>query len=54
MIQIDDAGSGSLVGGICIGLYWTKYKKYKCDFIPLDCYTPENFKEKNTKHMLLK
>jgi hypothetical protein len=46
MIQIDDAGSGSLVGGTCIGLYWTKYKKYKYDFIPLDCYTPENFKEK--------
>ena len=54
MIQIDDAGSGSLVGGTCIGLYWTKYKKYKYDFIPLDCYTPENFKEKKYQTHVVK
>ena len=38
MIQIDDAGSGSLIGGTCIGLYWVERNMYKYDFIPLDCY----------------
>jgi hypothetical protein len=46
MIQIDDAGSGSLVGGTCIGLFWLERNLYKCDFVPLDCYNPENFKNK--------
>lgn len=46
MVQIDDAGSGSLIGGTCIGLYWPKYDIYKYDFVPLECYLPENFKLK--------
>lgn len=46
MIQIDDAGSGSLVGGTCIGLYWAEHNLFECGFVPLDCYTPVNFKKK--------
>jgi len=46
MIQIDDAGSGSLIGGTCIGLYWPKYNIFKYDIVPLECYTPDNFKQK--------
>ena len=33
MVQIDDAGSGSLVGA-CIGLYYDKTNSFKFDFIP--------------------
>ncbi|WP_422444200.1 hypothetical protein [Thermoanaerobacterium sp. DL9XJH110] len=46
MVQIDDAGSGSLVGGTCIGLYYDKKRFFKFDFIPLSLYTPDNFKKK--------
>lgn len=46
MIQIDDAGSGSLVGGTAIGVYRTIEKDFKCDVIPLELYNPENFKNK--------
>jgi hypothetical protein len=46
LIQIDDAGSGSLIGGTCIGLYYDKKNVFKFDFIPLEFYTPENFKKK--------
>jgi hypothetical protein len=46
MIQIDDAGSGSLVGGTCIGLYYDKTNVTKFNFIPLDLYTPINFQKK--------
>lgn len=46
MLQIDDAGSGSLIGGTCIGLYLPEHNIFKYDFIPLECYTPENFKQK--------
>ena len=46
MIQIDDAGSGSLIGGTCVGLYWPKNDVFKYDFVPLECYSPENFKQK--------
>ncbi|NLC63969.1 MAG: hypothetical protein GX759_07940 [Thermoanaerobacterales bacterium] len=46
MIQIDDAGSGSLVGGTCIGLYHDKTDVFSYEFIPLDLFTPENFQKK--------
>jgi len=46
LIQIDDAGSGSLVGGTCIGIYYDKKNIFKFDFIPLELYSPENFKRK--------
>jgi len=46
MVQIDDAGSGSLVGETCIGLYYDKTNSFKFNFIPLELYTPENFKKK--------
>lgn len=54
MIQIDDAGSGSLIGGTCIGLYYDKYNLFKYDFVPLDCYTPENFKTKMYQKYVVK
>lgn len=46
MIQIDDAGSGSLVGETCIGLYYDKENIFLFDFIPLEFYSPDNFKKK--------
>lgn len=46
MVQIDDAGSGSLVGGTCIGLYYDKTNSFKFDFIPLTLYSPEKYKKK--------
>ena len=32
MIQIDDAGSGSLVGGTCIGLYWAEHMQARLQY----------------------
>lgn len=46
MIYIDDAGSGSLVGGTCIGILRTETHEYYYDIIPLSYYTSENFKNK--------
>jgi len=46
MVQIDDAGSGSLIGGTCIGFYYPKKNIFKYDMIPLDYYTAENCKNK--------
>lgn len=46
MIQIDDAGSGSFVGGTCIGIYRPETNEYYFDIIPVDLYTKENFKSK--------
>jgi hypothetical protein len=46
LIQIDDAGSGSLIGGTCIGLYYDKTNIFKFDFSPLSLYTPNNFRKK--------
>lgn len=54
MIQIDDAGSGSLIGGTCIGLYWPKHNQFKYDFVPLDCYTAGNFKNKDYQIYVVK
>ena len=46
MIQIDDSGSGSFVGGTCIGLYRPETNDYYFDIIPVEFYNQENFKKK--------
>jgi len=46
MIQIDDAGSGSLLGGTCIGVMRIGTREYIYDIIPLELYGCENFKNK--------
>lgn len=46
MIQIDDAGSGSFVGGTCIGFYRPETNEYYFDIIPVELYNLENFKRK--------
>lgn len=46
MIQIDDAGSGSLIGGTCIGAMRTETKEYVYDFIPVECYYQGAFENK--------
>ncbi len=46
MIQIDDAGSGSLVGGTCIGVNRIETGEYSYGIIPLEYYRPESFKAK--------
>jgi len=46
MIHIDYAGSGSFVGGTCIGLYRPETNEYFFDIIPVELYNKENFKKK--------
>jgi hypothetical protein len=46
MLQIDDAGSGSFVGGTCIGIYRPETNEYCFDIIPVELYNKENFKKK--------
>lgn len=46
MLQIDDAGSGSFVGGTCIGVYRPETNDYYFDIIPVELYNKENFKKK--------
>lgn len=46
MIQIDDAGSGSFVGGTCIGFYRPETNEYYFDIIPVELYDSVNFKKK--------
>lgn len=46
MLQIDDAGSGSFVGGTCIGVYRPETNEYYFDIIPVELYSKENFKKK--------
>lgn len=46
MIQIDDAGSGSLIGGTIIGAMRTDTKEYYYKIIPLELYTINTFSEK--------
>lgn len=46
MIQIDDAGSGSFVGGTCIGVYRPETNEYYFDIIPVELYNNKNFKTK--------
>jgi len=46
MIHIDDAGSGSLVGGTCIGIMRVETNEFLYDIIPLEFYQPDTFKSK--------
>lgn len=46
MIQIDDAGSGSLIGGTYIGILRIETSQYYGDIIPITLYGEENFKKK--------
>lgn len=46
MIQIDDSGSGSFIGGTCIGIYRPETNEYYFDIIPVELYNKENFKKK--------
>ncbi len=46
MIQIDDAGSGSFIGGTCIGFYRPETNEYYFDIIPVELYNTDNFKKK--------
>ncbi|NMA32945.1 MAG: hypothetical protein GX940_00115, partial [Clostridiaceae bacterium] len=47
MIQIDDSGSGSFVGGTCIGIYRPETNEYYFDIIPVELYDTDNFAKKN-------
>ena len=47
MIQIDDAGSGSLIGGTCIGAMRKETKEYYYDFIPIELYRAPSFHRKD-------
>lgn len=46
MIQIDDAGSGSLIGGTLIGIMRIETGEYYCEIIPIKLYNEQNFKSK--------
>jgi hypothetical protein len=46
MIQIDDAGSGSLVGGTCIGVLRKETGEYYYEIIPVHLFNETNFKNK--------
>lgn len=46
MIQIDDAGSGSLIGGTCIGVLRKETMEYYYDFIPIELYGDSIFSQK--------
>ena len=46
MIQIDDSGSGSLIGGTCIGALRKETGEYYYDIIPLELYQSDYFDQK--------
>lgn len=46
MIQIDDAGSGSLIGGTCIGAIRVETSEFYHEFVPIDCYVGYDFQSK--------
>ncbi len=46
MIQIDDAGWGSLVSGVLIGAYRTETGEFACDEIPVAFFQGEAFARK--------
>ncbi|SES69199.1 hypothetical protein SAMN05660297_00265 [Natronincola peptidivorans] len=53
MIQIDDAGSGSLLGGTIIGALRVETNEYYHSVIPLDYYKGENFQKKAYIHYVI-
>ena len=46
MIQIDDDGSGSLLGGNFIGTLRVETLEYRYGIVPVEFYSPDNFKTK--------
>lgn len=46
MIQVDDAGSGSLVGGTCIGIMRKETGEFYNEILPVHLYNEANFKKK--------
>jgi hypothetical protein len=44
MIQIDDSGWGSLLGGVMIGMYNTDGRVFKCKLIPVAYFQGRKFK----------
>jgi hypothetical protein len=46
MIQVDDAGSGSLVGGTCIGVLRKETGEYYHEILPVNIFDQVNFKNK--------
>ncbi|MFS8500915.1 MAG: hypothetical protein FWJ59_03830 [Caldicoprobacter sp.] len=46
LVQIDDAGSGSLVGGTCIGAMRVETGEFVFDFIPVEFYYEGAFEKK--------
>lgn len=50
MIQIDDSGSGSLIGGTCIGAIRVETGEYVFDFIPTEYYQSNLFRTKEYLH----
>lgn len=46
MIEIDDAGSGSLVGGTCIGIIRRETNEFVYDIIPVELYKPPDYENK--------
>ncbi|MFZ5351922.1 MAG: hypothetical protein ACOZCL_04250 [Bacillota bacterium] len=46
MIQIDDAGSGSLIGGTCIGVLRQDTNEYHYEIVPVKYYNKANFAKK--------
>lgn len=54
MIEIDDAGSGSLIGGTCIGFFNTDSGHYTYEIIPLEFYKSEQFKTKKYLEYVVK
>ncbi|QNB45810.1 hypothetical protein BR63_05485 [Thermanaerosceptrum fracticalcis] len=53
MIQIDDAGSGSLIGGTGIGVMRAETREYYFDIIPLPYYQPPLFPEKKYQECVI-
>lgn len=47
MVQIDDAGSGSLIGGTCIAALRCETGEYYYEIIPPILYNKKNFKNKS-------
>ncbi|SEF76197.1 hypothetical protein SAMN05660865_00939 [Caloramator fervidus] len=54
MIQIDDAGSGSLVGGTLIGIIRTSTLEYYYDIIPIKYFQYPHFQEKKFEDYCIK
>lgn len=54
MIQIDDAGSGSLVGGTGIGILNTENNQYFFKIIPLEFYQTPLFQQKTYQNYVVK